>query len=430
MTQKRAFSRLSLVMVAIILAGGVAVALSSDLSGPTWNRSTIGTTYPSTQGYGVSAGVAFGPSGSSVPQTTVLGGGGGSTETVTGTVTQVSTSTTETQAQSADGSLSTGQPGLPAGTNSSGHSIEFTGTISLQVSDPAASLQQAGQVAYGLGGYVGGTYYDASSNGSATVTLMVPAKNFQAAITQLQALGEVLDLQSSSNDVTVQYSDLNATLVSLVTEQGSLLKLLNQSNDINSTIQIESIIQQTGAQINSVKSQILQTAQLVDYASIAVDLTAPQKTAVPAPMALKLSATPKEGLSPLSVTFDAIVSGGTGPYVVNYNFGDGTSAQGNQLIHQFTQAGVFNVTVSATDTLGNVSLASVIVTVKSPPVQSGLSNFAASVWGLFSSVVEGIVEVAVVVLPIGLVAYLAAAPAWRRYSKSRESRTPEERQAR
>jgi hypothetical protein len=35
-------------------------------------------------------------------------------------------------------------------------------------------------------------------------------------------------------------------------------------------------------------------------------------------------------------------------------------------------------------------------------------------------VVEGIIEVAVVVIPIGLVAYAAGVPAWRRYSKAKE----------
>jgi len=105
---------------------------------------------------------------------------------------------------------------------------------------------------------------------------------------------------------------------------------------------------------------------------------------------------------------------------VNYNFGDGTSSEGQQLIHQFVQAGMYNVTVSATDQAGNVTLDSVLVKVSPPQATSGLATFAGSVWALFSGVVEGIIEVAVVVIPIGLVAYAAAVPAWRRYSKTKE----------
>jgi hypothetical protein len=50
---------------------------------------------------------------------------------------------------------------------------------------------------------------------------------------------------------------------------------------------------------------------------------------------------------------------------------------------------------------------------------AGLSAFAGSAWNIFSSVVEGIIEVAVVVVPIGLVAYAAVASAWKRYSKTK-----------
>ena len=205
----------------------------------------------------------------------------------------------------------------------------------------------------------------------------------------------------------------------LLTEQTSLLKLLNQSSSVNSTIQIESILQQTDAQINDVESQILQTAQLVDYATVTVTFETATKAPAPLPLVMKLSATPRSGLSPLSVTFDAVVTGGVGPYLVNYNFGDGTSSQGQQLIHTFVQAGSYNVTVTATDQTGNVTLASIIITVTSPPSPSGLQNFGGTVFGLLSSVVEGIVEVAVVVLPIFFVAYLAVVPAYRRFSKTR-----------
>jgi hypothetical protein len=417
MRERRLFGKVMLVMVALIIAGGVVVAVFSTQDGLIGGLSAGGSSAASTtEGYGYGVGPAgLTTSGSSPPSSVILGGQSALTET--GTVTMEATSTVA--ATTGEQSSST-NPLYGTGANSSGHSIEFFGNIAIDVKDPSASLQQVSAVAAGLGGYVAATSYDSSENGSASITLMVPAQNFQAAMAQLQGLGTVVNIQSSSNDVTVQYADLNATLSSLLTEQDSLLKLLNQSASINSTIQIESILQQTDAQINSVESQILQTAQLVNYATISVTLETAAKPSIPAPLAMKLSATPRTGLSPLSVTFDAIVKGGVGPYVVNYNFGDGTSSEGQQLIHQFTQAGTYNVTVSATDQTGNVTLASLIVKVTAPPATSELSTFAGSVWALFSGVVEGIIEVAVVVIPIGLVAYAAGVPAWRRYSKAKE----------
>ncbi len=418
MGQRKLLGRFMIVMVALIIVGGVGAAVFSQHSLLGGFSAASTTALDNSQGYGAGSQAAIGslnPSGNSVPSTVILGTEPGITQTESSTATiAASTTTTEDNGQQSSSVSS------PNSTSGSGHSIEFFGNIAIDVSNPSASIQQVSAVAAGLGGYVSATSYDSAENGSASITVMVPAQNFQTAIVQLQALGTVVNLQSSSDDVTVQYQDLNATLGSLLTEQESLLKLLNQSATINSTIQIESILQQTDAQINSVESQILQTAQLVNYATIAVTLETAAKPTVPAPLTMKLSATPRTGLSPLSVTFDAIVTGGVGPYVVNYNFGDGTSAEGQQLIHQFNQAGTFNVTVSATDQTGNVTLASVIIKVTAPPATSGLSGFAGSVWALFSGVIEGIIEVAVVVIPLGLVALGAYAMVWRRFTKTKE----------
>ncbi len=191
-------------------------------------------------------------------------------------------------------------------------------------------------------------------------------------------------------------------------------KLLNQSTDINSTLRIESILQQVNAQVNEVQSEILQTQRLINYGTISVTL---EKLAVTPsmPLTLKLAATPKSGESPLSVTFNAIVRGGITPYIVNYNFGDGTSSEGQALIHTFGQPGEYNVTVTATDSTGNVSQTWTMVRVASPPVASSVVSFPAYVEGLFLQVVEGIVEVAVVVLPIVGVAAVVLLPLRRRF---------------
>jgi hypothetical protein len=282
------------------------------------------------------------------------------------------------------------------------------------VSSPSQSLQKAGEIASTVGGYVASSTYTESF---ATVTVRVPAQNYQTALSQLEGLGSLVSASSSSNDVTVQYSDLNATLQSLLTEQTSLLKLLSQANSVNATLDIESVLQKTDAQINSVESSILDTAQLIDYATIGIVFQTPVPV-TSVPLVVKLSATPLTGMSPLSVTFNALVSGGVQPYIVNFNFGDGTSAEGQQLIHQFTQAGRYNVTVSATDQSGNVTLAWLMVHVTSPPVASGLAAFGGYVWTLFAGVVEGIIEVAAIVLPIFAVLYVGVLPAYRRFSRS------------
>jgi hypothetical protein len=406
-----------LILLVVLLVGGGTVVgfviptLRGQLGG--LSSGSTATYAPGTQSIGdlaVQGSIGFGVSGggttTSGPSTTVVG-------TVTMTQTEVSTGSSTSAVVNEAASPANG-----TGSGGSGRDIEFFSNLTLNVTQPQAALQKAGEIASSMGGYVA---YSTFSESTATVTLRVPGPDYQSALAQLEALGAVISASSSSNDVAVQYADLNATLQSLLTEQTSLLKLLSGSSSVNATLSIESVLQKTDAQINSVESSILQTGQLIDYATISIVFQS--LAAHPSlPLGVKLSATPLRGMSPLSVTFNAVVKGGVQPYIVNFNFGDGTAAQGQQLIHLFAQAGTYNVTVSATDQSGNVSLSWILVDVTAPPAASGLGAFGGYVWSLFAGVVEGIVEVAAVALPIFAVFYVGVLPVYRRASRPRGER--------
>ena len=146
---------------------------------------------------------------------------------------------------------------------------------------------------------------------------------------------------------------------------------------------------------------------MVSFATISAFI---EEKAPTQPLTIKVTATPKSGDSPLSVTFNALTKGGNQPYIVNYNFGDGTSYEGQALIHTFQQAGHYNVTVTATDASANVTEASTTVEVSPAPATSTVGGFPNFVGGLFLSVVEGIAEVAVVIVPIATVLLLVLFP--------------------
>ena len=111
----------------------------------------------------------------------------------------------------------------------------------------------------------------------------------------------------------------------------------------------------------------------MSYATISAFI---EEKAPTQPLALKLTATPRTGNSPLSVTFNAVVKGGEQPYIVNYNFGDGSSYEGQALIHTFVQPGRYNVTVTVTDASANVTEAWTVVNVSAPPAGSALGRIS------------------------------------------------------
>jgi hypothetical protein len=100
--------------------------------------------------------------------------------------------------------------------------------------------------------------------------------------------------------------------------------------------------------------------------------------------------------------------------VINYNFGDGTATEGQIVIHTYNQAGDYRVVVTSTDQNGTVVQQSATVKVVAAPSPSGISGFFGYIGGLFLSVIEGIVEVAAVVLPIAAVGAAIIIPIQRR----------------
>ena len=256
--------------------------------------------------------------------------------------------------------------------------IEFFSNVTVQVSSAQTALNKATALAYTYGGYLAFSSY---TNVSSIAVLRIPASNYASALSGIEGLGNLTGLQSNSNDVSIQYTDLNATLQSFLTEQTSLLKLENSSNSLNATLLLEGQIQNVDTQINEIQSQILQARLLIDYSTITGNFNVYVSTPPPKPLSMKLTATPTSGLNPLSVTFNAVVTGGVMPYIVNYNFADGSSYQGQTLIHTFTQSGTFNVTVTLTDASGSVLENYTIIRVANPPVQSGFTSFtSAMLW--------------------------------------------------
>jgi hypothetical protein len=296
--------------------------------------------------------------------------------------------------------------------------LEFSSDLSIESSNPQTAAGQVVSLAYGSGGYVA---YQSTSQSSAYVVIRVPAAKYNAVLGDIEALGTFVSLNSNSNDVSVQYTDLNASLASLRTEEGALLRLLNESANINTTLAIETQLEGVDTQINSIESQMLQTKTLVTYSTISVTISQTVKPAAQLPLTIVLKAAPENGTAPFSVTFSAIVKGGAPPYVIIVNYGDGTSDQGQVLIHTYTQAGDYKVTATATDQNGTAVIATpVTIHVESPPGQGGIGGFLGTVSGLFVNVVEGIVEVAVVVLPLAAVAAVVVLPLRRRTKAQKE----------
>src|SRR5215213_7016568 len=91
-------------------------------------------------------------------------------------------------------------------------------------------------------------------------------------------------------------------------------------------------------------------------------------------LAAEITSNATSGNAPATFSFDANASGGTGPYTVNWNFGDDSEESDEQsVVHTFTEAGNYTVTLTATDSTGETATDTLEITDEEPPATESLA---------------------------------------------------------
>lgn len=157
-----------------------------------------------------------------------------------------------------------------------GRTVIRTGQVQLQVESVADSFERVRQLAEANGGFVADStiYGGGGKEGSASLTLRVPSERFGQVMADLQALGvEVDTLSTNAQDVTEEYSDLQATLRNLTAVEGQYLELLGRAESIGEVLQVQDRLNQVRLQIEQVQGRINLLDHLTTLSTISVYLT-------------------------------------------------------------------------------------------------------------------------------------------------------------
>jgi PKD repeat protein len=111
----------------------------------------------------------------------------------------------------------------------------------------------------------------------------------------------------------------------------------------------------------------------------------PTPPPVTPPLGLSCQAEPRSGQVPLTVTFTAFASGGTGSYDYDWRFGDGGTGVGRHPVHTYTSRGTFDVVLIVTS--GDlVRRCERSITVSAPPAPTPSPSASPTVSLTFTSV--------------------------------------------
>ncbi len=145
-------------------------------------------------------------------------------------------------------------------------------TADLSVTVPSAreALIAARRIATGLGGFVESSSHSQQQQGLpyAHLGMRVPAKQFETALDQLGALGEVVTLNTSGQDVTEQVVDVQARIKTMKAEEEQYRLILSRANKIGEILEVKSRLDQVRQEIESLQARYQYLSSQASYSTI------------------------------------------------------------------------------------------------------------------------------------------------------------------
>lgn len=145
------------------------------------------------------------------------------------------------------------------------------------VSGQAATLQA---IVVDLDGYLANLTETTHAIGSteSRLTLRIPTIHLEAALGQIEALGDVLSRNLSTTDVTLQYVDMASRLRNLDKTEGRLLAHLERSGEMAEILSVEKEIDRVRSEIETLQGRMNGLSNQIAFATVEVYLRSTPQT--------------------------------------------------------------------------------------------------------------------------------------------------------
>lgn len=146
--------------------------------------------------------------------------------------------------------------------------LTHTARLELRVDDPSDSEAQARQVAESLGGFVANS--SVVEGDAVTMTLRVPARSLEAALSGLSAFGAVDEKRVEGTDVTLEAVDLESQQKNLSAARDRLVELLSKAATATEALEVNRALVEVQGQLEQVQGRLSVLNQRVAMATLDV----------------------------------------------------------------------------------------------------------------------------------------------------------------
>lgn len=153
--------------------------------------------------------------------------------------------------------------------------VIWTANYVVQVKDFNGGMERLESETAAWGGYV--QYTETWGNAeegtaSARMLLRIPAEKMGDTSTLLDEIGNVIHASKGSEDVTMDYFDLDTRMKVLEAQENRLLKLLDQAQTVEELLQIETELSRLRVDIEQLTGRLKYYDNQIDYATVEVRL--------------------------------------------------------------------------------------------------------------------------------------------------------------
>jgi hypothetical protein len=147
-----------------------------------------------------------------------------------------------------------------------------TGNLTITVADVEATVASIRDIASGTESFVANsqTQY-VSDRMTATLTLQIPARSYDSVVQQIRKLAQKVDVENtSSQDVTEEFVDLQSQLNNLKATEQTMIRLLDRATSMNDILAIQRELTNVRGQIERAQGRVNYLQRRSDYSTLAI----------------------------------------------------------------------------------------------------------------------------------------------------------------
>ena len=179
-----------------------------------------------------------------------------------------------------------------------------TSDISLKVANVSSTMDTITGITLSSGGFVSRSSINAYDSGErGYMTIRIPQGDFEPVMSELKTLGKVTSLETSGQDVTEEYVDLDARVNILKNQETRLLEILNMTTTVEEVLDVERELGRVRGEIESITGRLKYLDNMVSLATIDISIRGPEKIS----SEIGIVSSIKEAVSGFIITINVLI---------------------------------------------------------------------------------------------------------------------------